>query len=183
MAKRGLRLVKWIDDAPSLGICESCNAQFPAPSYLHGQREPAEAAIRSAFDKHNCKPEDTGQAAARSVREATRSRPYLHWPAPRGLSGQRAYGIRCIVFHQGSRYFCSRKFTTAWGRSWVSVGTLRRSDPHDRPRSCLASNCSYPSLETVRTKTAQLFCRQVGPFELICSAMLRWRSYTPAGPR
>jgi hypothetical protein len=72
MAKRSLRLVKWIDDAPSLGICESCNAQFAAPSYLHGQREPAEAAIRSAFDKHKCKPEDASQAAVRIVREATR---------------------------------------------------------------------------------------------------------------
>lgn len=71
MAKRGLRLVKWIDDAPSLGICESCNAQFPAPSYLHGQREPAEAVIRSAFDKHKCKPEGTGQNATGIMREAT----------------------------------------------------------------------------------------------------------------
>jgi hypothetical protein len=71
MAKRGLRLVKWIDDAPSLGICESCNVQFPAPSYLHGQREPAEAAIRSPFDKHKCKPEDTSQNATRIMRAAT----------------------------------------------------------------------------------------------------------------
>jgi hypothetical protein len=71
MAKRILRIVKCINNAPSLAICEYCNAQFPTPSYLIGQREKAEAAIQAAFDAHKCKPGDCSQNAVRIVREAT----------------------------------------------------------------------------------------------------------------
>lgn len=65
MPKRKLRVVKRINNAPSLAICESCNTQFPVPSYLTGQREKTQAAIESDFEKHKCKPEDASQAVDR----------------------------------------------------------------------------------------------------------------------
>ena len=47
--------------------------------------------------------------------------------------GYCGYGIHCIVFAQYSQYFCRRSSQLHGGGSWVSVGTLRHSDPHDRP--------------------------------------------------
>ena len=74
MAKRNLRIVRRVNDAPCIGICESCNAQLVVPSYLIGNEDEASANLHDQFDKHKCKPLDANQNAARIVREATENK-------------------------------------------------------------------------------------------------------------
>jgi len=64
MTRRNLRIVRRVNDAPSIGICESCNAQFVVPSYLIGNKDEASANLHGQFDKHKCKPLDASQNAA-----------------------------------------------------------------------------------------------------------------------
>ena len=71
MSKRKLRIVRRTNNIPVLGVCEFCNMQFPAHHPLSGQSE-AQAAIQQQFNAHKCEPEDVNQAAARTVREATK---------------------------------------------------------------------------------------------------------------
>jgi hypothetical protein len=61
-----LRIVKRIEGIPALGVCERCNAQFPAEPGAD-----ARASIRAQFDAHMCKMVDSSQNALRIVREAT----------------------------------------------------------------------------------------------------------------
>jgi len=62
MLKPNLRIVRHIGNAPSLGVCESCNAQFFAPAYALGDMEKAQAGIEDQFNKHKCKHENASQA-------------------------------------------------------------------------------------------------------------------------
>ena len=50
MPKRNLRAVKRAKDIPLLGICEYCNAQFPADPHRLGQLGDAQASIQEQFD-------------------------------------------------------------------------------------------------------------------------------------
>jgi hypothetical protein len=61
MPKRNLRIVKRYP-RETIGVCEACNAQFK--SYLP-QQDKAEWEIKTRFDEHKCKPEDTSQADTR----------------------------------------------------------------------------------------------------------------------
>jgi hypothetical protein len=70
MTKRNLRIVRRVNDAPTIGICESCNAQFVVPSYLIGNKDEASANLHSQFDKHKCKPAVASQATLLMVRAA-----------------------------------------------------------------------------------------------------------------
>jgi len=56
-----LLIVERIHDAPSLGVCESCNAQFPAPSHSIGQADMAAANIQAQFDRHECTSKGSGR--------------------------------------------------------------------------------------------------------------------------
>ena len=49
MAKRSLRILKRVSNIPSLGICESCNAQFSADPRQLGQ-----AGVQQQFNAHKC---------------------------------------------------------------------------------------------------------------------------------
>jgi hypothetical protein len=72
LSKRNLRIVKRVKNVPVLGVCEYCNAQFPADPHRLGQLGNAQSAIQEQFNAHKCKPEDANQAATRIVRESTR---------------------------------------------------------------------------------------------------------------
>jgi hypothetical protein len=71
LSKRNLRIVKRVKNVPVLGVCEYCNAQFPADPHRLGQLGDAQSAIQEQFNAHKCKPEDDSPAAARIVKEAT----------------------------------------------------------------------------------------------------------------
>ena len=49
MAKRSLRILKRVSNVPSLGICESCKAQFSADPRQLGQ-----AGVQQQFNAHKC---------------------------------------------------------------------------------------------------------------------------------
>ena len=49
MAKRSLRILKRVSNVPSLGICESCNAQFSVDPRQLGQ-----AGVQQQFNAHKC---------------------------------------------------------------------------------------------------------------------------------
>ncbi len=67
MAKRNLRIVKRVRNVPVLGICERCKAQFSGNPNMGN----AQSAIQEQFNAHKCQSEDTSQAAARVMKEAT----------------------------------------------------------------------------------------------------------------
>ena len=55
---RRLRVIKRIDDTPSLGICEVCHMRFLVPIHLRGHAHLAEEDIRRRFELHSCKRRD-----------------------------------------------------------------------------------------------------------------------------
>jgi len=61
-----LRIVKR-SARESLGVCDSCNAQFK--SWLP-QPDKAEWEIQARFDEHKCQPEGGSQTTARIARDA-----------------------------------------------------------------------------------------------------------------
>jgi hypothetical protein len=56
MAKRSLRILKRVRGVPSLGVCESCAAQFSADPRQLGQ-----AGVQQQFNAHKC---DAAKTAA-----------------------------------------------------------------------------------------------------------------------
>src|SRR4029077_2247085 len=64
MAKRSLRILKRVSNVPSLGICESCNAQFSADPRQLGQ-----AGVQQQFNAHKC---EAVQNAVPSAKDATK---------------------------------------------------------------------------------------------------------------
>jgi hypothetical protein len=58
MAKRNLRIVRRVRNVPVLGICELCNAQFPADA-LSGN---AQSVIQKQFNAHKCQVENASPA-------------------------------------------------------------------------------------------------------------------------
>jgi len=69
MPKRNLRIVRRVRNIPVLGICEFCNAQFPAILHPRSQQAEAQAAIQQQFNAHKCKPQDASQAAVEIATE------------------------------------------------------------------------------------------------------------------
>jgi hypothetical protein len=65
MTRRNLRIVRRVNEAPSIGICESCNAQFVVPAYLIGNKDEASTNLKDQFDKHKCKAVGISKNAAR----------------------------------------------------------------------------------------------------------------------
>jgi len=64
MAKRSLRILKRVSNVPSLGICESCHAQFSADPRQLGQ-----SGVHQQFNAHKC---DASQSAAPVKKEAAK---------------------------------------------------------------------------------------------------------------
>jgi hypothetical protein len=56
---------------PLLAVCSVCGTKFETRSENRSSLEHAKAQLRYEFDRHNCKPLDASQNAARIVREAT----------------------------------------------------------------------------------------------------------------
>jgi len=74
MQRRKLRIVKRTKEIPVLGVCERCNAQFPADPCELDDLAKAQISIQEQFDAHKCKPIDSSQNALRVVREATENK-------------------------------------------------------------------------------------------------------------
>ena len=55
MAKRILRVVKWLRQTPVIAVCESCGCQFKAPMTALAKTKDAQASLQQQFDSHKCK--------------------------------------------------------------------------------------------------------------------------------
>jgi hypothetical protein len=64
----GVNLGAWQSEAPLLGVCESCNAQFSSGLM---PIEAAKADIQERFNVHDCALTDSSQNAPGLVGEAT----------------------------------------------------------------------------------------------------------------
>jgi hypothetical protein len=63
MAKRNLRVVKWLGTVPAIGVCTLCNREFKVPMTAMKRVADAQESLRVQFAEHKCKREDTSQAA------------------------------------------------------------------------------------------------------------------------
>jgi hypothetical protein len=55
MAKRNLRVVKWVRTVPSIGICTLCSSQFKVPATAMKRVADAQESLRVQFTEHKCK--------------------------------------------------------------------------------------------------------------------------------
>jgi len=64
MAKRTLRVVKWLGTTPAVGFCELCRQQFKAPMSALTKTRDAQASLQQQFDSHKCTPDERATASA-----------------------------------------------------------------------------------------------------------------------
>ena len=64
MIQRRFRVVKWLSTTPALGVCTLCNREFMVPMSALKRTADAQASLQEQFDRHECDPEDSSQAAA-----------------------------------------------------------------------------------------------------------------------
>jgi hypothetical protein len=58
MAKRSLRVVKWLSSTPAIGVCEFCTKEFKAPLPALAKTADAHASLQEQFERHKCQPKD-----------------------------------------------------------------------------------------------------------------------------
>jgi len=71
MAKRNLRVVKWLGTVPAVGVCTFCSTTFKVPLDSLKRTIDAQESLRKQFAEHTCKRLDSSQNALRVVREST----------------------------------------------------------------------------------------------------------------
>jgi hypothetical protein len=58
MAKRNLRVVKWVGTVLAIGVCTLCNRQFKVPLSSMKRVADAQESLRVQFTEHKCKGEN-----------------------------------------------------------------------------------------------------------------------------
>jgi phosphopantothenoylcysteine synthetase/decarboxylase len=66
--KRRLRVVKWLSTTPVVGVCALCNREFRVAMLAMKRTADAQASLQEQFDRHNCGPLVSSQAADVFVR-------------------------------------------------------------------------------------------------------------------
>jgi hypothetical protein len=61
MAKRNLRVTKWIGTVPAVAVCTSCNLEFKVPVGAMKRVADAQQTLKNAFAEHECQSGDTPQ--------------------------------------------------------------------------------------------------------------------------
>jgi hypothetical protein len=69
MAKRSLRIVKYLGRTPVVAVCTVCGKTFEVPLGALGSIKDAEASLRQQFYEHKCDRKDAPQLAGRILRE------------------------------------------------------------------------------------------------------------------
>jgi hypothetical protein len=54
VAKRILRVTKWLNQTPVMAVCQSCGKDFKAPITELAKVKDAQATLQRQFDLHNC---------------------------------------------------------------------------------------------------------------------------------
>lgn len=74
MAKRNLRVVKWLGTTPAVGVCTACSRTFNAMTASLKRTADAQESLRKQFAEHKCESLDSSQSASRIVSEAEKSK-------------------------------------------------------------------------------------------------------------
>jgi hypothetical protein len=64
MAKRNLRVVKWLGTVPAVGVCTSCSRTFDVPVNRLKRTSDAQESLRKQFAEHKCETTPVLKAAA-----------------------------------------------------------------------------------------------------------------------
>jgi hypothetical protein len=54
MAKRNLRVTKWLSTTPAVGVCTACSKEFKVPMSALTKTTDAQVIIQQQFDQHEC---------------------------------------------------------------------------------------------------------------------------------
>lgn len=54
MARRILRVIKWLRQTPVMAVCEACGQPFKAPLTALAKTKDSQASLQQQFDSHNC---------------------------------------------------------------------------------------------------------------------------------
>jgi hypothetical protein len=55
VAKRSLRVTKWLNQTPVMAVCQSCGHPFKAPMTALAKIKDAQTSLQQQFDLHKCK--------------------------------------------------------------------------------------------------------------------------------
>jgi hypothetical protein len=54
VARRILRVIKWLRQTPVIAVCEACGQQFKAPLTALAKTKNSQASLQQQFDLHKC---------------------------------------------------------------------------------------------------------------------------------
>ena len=66
MIQRRIRVVKWLDTTPALGVCTFCSREFEVPMNALKRTADAQANLQEQFDRHKCQSLDSSKVDART---------------------------------------------------------------------------------------------------------------------
>jgi len=69
MAKRSLRVLKWIGTTPAIGVCSSCDRQFTVPVTALKRVADAQQSLNLQFAQHDCVGRANEESAADSAED------------------------------------------------------------------------------------------------------------------
>jgi hypothetical protein len=59
MAKRNLRVLKWLGTTPAIAVCTVCDREFRVPLEVLKRVGGAAEDLKLQFARHQCRPEET----------------------------------------------------------------------------------------------------------------------------
>ena len=66
MIQRHIRVVKWFNTTPALGVCTLCSREFKVPMNALKRTADAQASLQEQFDRHKCQSLDSNVVDARA---------------------------------------------------------------------------------------------------------------------
>jgi len=61
MAKRNLRVLKWLGTTPAIAVCTVCNQEFRVPLEVLKRVGGAAENLKLQFARHPCRPDETAK--------------------------------------------------------------------------------------------------------------------------
>jgi hypothetical protein len=59
MPERNLRILKWLNATPAIGVCTSCTREFKVPMSALTRTADAQVNLQGQFDRHKCEGRDS----------------------------------------------------------------------------------------------------------------------------
>jgi len=66
MIQRRIRVVKWLNTTPALGVCSVCSREFKVPMNALKRTADTRASLQEQFDRHKCQSRDSSEVKARA---------------------------------------------------------------------------------------------------------------------